>query len=344
MSMLYLHCGWPRTSTTSLQTVVYESRERLYADGLLYPEEWTAQTRITHRGLADLLQESLDSERVLDDFERFLAAHADRDVLFSVEMLSNWVGSEQRQDALLKLLEAAMRVMPVRCIWTLRRHDELLVSLVLLNLKMAPAVPPALSEVRAQAPTRSRRLGGVGDLDSRFAGMRRVERALDGDVTYLEYDPDGTHNLQLLRLLELPPALESDLGEALRSGPRLHSGPTLKEAAALLNVEALSKRAGVELDRGRLQRLFTRPDFSPGELRFADDQPCDPVDAELRRELHERALAAARRHDLRAYVEFFADAEIEPHDPPDLGQENITDRDLEQLVAHASEPDPAPVA
>src|SRR4029077_21243280 len=216
----------------------------LAAAGIVYPDRWRAKRGLTHHGLAELLRASLDSDCALDDLMRFLDSQADGDVLFSAEALTYWLMSDQRQEALLKFLSAAREVMPTRCIWTLRRHDEFIGSLFLLSLKRGgkPA-PPAEKADTVPQP------------DQMFAGLRKVEEALD-DVVYVKYDPAGQHNGELLRTFGIPVPLAARIGDQLERAPRLNAAPSYKEAVALVNLDALSTRSGVSLDAPPLRRVF----------------------------------------------------------------------------------------
>jgi hypothetical protein len=315
--MLYLHCGWPRTSTTSLQTALFAQRGRLADAGIVYPDRWRSKTGLTHHGLAQILQASLDSEDALDDFTCFLAAHADRDVLFSAEALTFWLAPVEKQDAFVSFLDAAQEVAPVRCIWTLRRHDEVMRSFYLLRLKTG-------GRVRSPAG----RSGQAPVLEEWFAGLRRVEEAVGGDVVYVKYDPTGRHNAELLRAFGVEGQAEARILEELERGPRLHAGPSHKQAVALTNIEALSARAGVDFEQAALRRAFLDDGFE-----FEQDWRCVLTEPARQRELHGRALTAARRHGVTAYVEFFGDAEVESSTPAQEGTDAITDADLERLVA-----------
>jgi hypothetical protein len=337
--MLYLHCGWPKTSTTSLQAVLYDHKDALRAGGLAYPDEWRSAIGPTHHGLDEILGQSRASERAFDDFRRLLDTHAaaGKDVLASAEVLSSWVVSAERLEAFLGLIVAAQEAMPVRCLWTLRRHDELLVSLLMQSLKMGLRTPPALQGGLSSILERD----DAARLTRKFAGMLAVEQAVGGNVVYVEYDPEGGHNLALLNELGIGPGLVAELGEALESGPRRRLGPTLKEAVVLLNVDAMSARAGVDLDRRALQGLLTGRDYSPGEFEFEDDRRCSPAGVSLRRDLHERALVAAREAGLTAYVEFFRNARVETPPPTALDPEIVTDDDLGRLVSRLRQMEPA---
>jgi hypothetical protein len=311
--MLYLHCGWPRTSTTSLQSALFEHRDTLAAAGIVYSDEWRSKTGTTHHGLAELLAASLESENAFDDFKRFLNARAGKDVLFSAEALTFWLTLPEKQEALLRFLAVAGEVTPVRCVWTLRRHDDFVGSLLLLGLKTGR--------------------GGFGGgksaaLDRKFAGLRKVEELLGDEVVYCRYDSAGKHNSELLRALGIPNELAADIAAKLKAGPRLHASPSHKEAVLLTHLDQLSARAGFDLDGAVLRETFARGDF-----KFAQDWRCQPLEVDVRKRMHERALQAARRHGVRSYVEFFAGDEIED---PALGRtpDVLTDRDMEDLVAH----------
>jgi hypothetical protein len=139
--MLRLHCGWPRTSTTSLQNALFGCRGELVDAGLLYPEKWIAGGA-SHHGLFELLGASPKPEGGLDDFKHFLSDHAERDIVFSVEGITYLLSSTEKLEAVLRLLAAAGEVMPVECVWTLRRLDETLVSFYLLRLALGFDLPP----------------------------------------------------------------------------------------------------------------------------------------------------------------------------------------------------------
>ena len=133
--MLLLHCGWPRTSTTSLQTALYEHRELLARDGIVYPDKWRSSTGLTHHGLAEVLTAALGSDVAFDEVEQFLGEHSHQDILFSAEILTQVVAHSPKRQALLRLMGIVRRVMPVKLIWTLRRTDDFVNSLFLQRLK-----------------------------------------------------------------------------------------------------------------------------------------------------------------------------------------------------------------
>jgi hypothetical protein len=324
--MLYLHCGWDRTSTSSLQAALFAHKDDLAAVGIVYPDMWV-RPRIspTHNGLHELLNESLESEDVFGEFRGFLAGHADRDVLLSAEALTNWLLPQDKQDTLLRLLAVAQEVMPTRCIWTLRRLDEALASLYLLELRWGVEVPPpdeCFDEIREP-----------GQL---FAGLHRVEQAVGDDVVYVKYESAGTHNRELLRAFDIPERLRVAIWEELERRPRLNVRLSHKQAVTLLNLDTLSARVGYELDAVALRSAFNGDEFE-----FEEDRPCALVDSEARRALHERALAAAQRNGITAYADFFEDARFDEPGSVGLEPELLTDGDLERLLAHLAGHSPA---
>jgi len=318
--MLYLHCGWPRTSTSSLQAALGEHRNHLASVGIVYPEKWMTATGLgmTHRGLVELLKASAESDGAFDDFKGYLSEHRDQDVLFSAEILTEWLLAEDKQDALLALLSAAREVMPVKCVWALRRIDDATSSLYLR--------PQA---VGAEVPRLAEQLESVYRLDYLFGGMRRIGDVLEDDVVYVKYDPDGGHNEQLLRAFDMPEQTVSAIVAKLEGSPRLNAQLSHKQVVALVHVDALSARAGVDLDSAVLRKAFYG-----GKFIFEQDWPCELVAEEVTTDLQERALAAANRQGFAPYSEFFGQIEINGSSPTVLEPDAITDRDLRQLMDH----------
>lgn len=316
--MLYLHCGWARTSTTSLQAALFDHRERLAAAGVVFPEKWLTKARPTHYGLSELLEASMQSDEPFDEFKAFLELHPDRDVLFSAEAITTWLLSNEKQEALLRFLAAARQVVPTRCIWTLRRLDDGIRSLYLRRLALGIELRPPREHFEE-----------IPELNMFFDGMCGVDEAAT-DVVYVKYDSSGAHNEELLRAFGIPDEASSAIREQL-DGPRLNSSITHKQAVVLLNLDALSARAGVELDQAALRKAFMS-----GNLTFEEDWRCELVDGGARRALHERVLAVARAQGLAPYVEFFGDAEIAASPPVELGPDTITDEDLERLRSCSS--------
>lgn len=315
--MLFLHCGWPRTGTTSLQAALHEHADELAAAGIRYPDRWRSEIGFTHHGLADVLQAAPDSGPEFGRFMRFLEASSGGSVLFSSEVLSSWLISDQRQAAFLEFLAATQEVMPTRCIWTLRRYDELVRSWLLLGVKHSDrrfhgARPPLDTE----------------QIDARFEGMRRVEDAVGGNAVYCKYDHRGVHIEELLRAFDVPAETAAEIQAWIKSNPNLNAGPTHKQAIALLCIDALSARAGVSLDEGALRAAFRQ-----GEFEFEDDRPCELTNPEWQEELREAALSAAGRHGILAYVRFFQNAGSEQFGESERDASAITDADLERLVS-----------
>lgn len=299
--MLYLHCGWPRTGTSSLQNALHENRERLAEEGIVFPGKVSRGTG-AHNGV--------------DEFMRFLALHADDNVLISAEGITTAL-MLNKSDALPRLLETAREVTQTRCIWSLRRIDALVCSLYMLRLRRGEKIAPP-----------DQFLAKPSKADLLFAGMRRMEAAVNGDVAYVRYDPEGAHNDELLHAFGFPDGARASIIRDVNDA-RLNASPTQKQAAVLLNRDALSARAGVELDGRELREAFRR-----GEFSFENDRRCELVDDGVRRDLHEKALAAARRQDFAQYTEFFGDAEIAPSSPTPLEPEIVSDEDLAKLVTH----------
>lgn len=314
--MLYLHCGWPRTSTTSLQAALFEHKEELAASGIVYPDRWRSPIGLTHHGLSEILSASLESESAFDEFRQFLETQGDRDVLFSAEALTGWLKPGEKLNAFLELLSAARESMPTRCIWTLRRRDELVRSVYLVGLKLRPRgfdwpINP----------------NDAVKLDAQFAGHRGVEEAVDGDVVYVQYDRMGAHHAKLLDAFGIDPPVAARIGDTLARAPRLHAGLTHKQFVVLGNIEALSLRAGVSLDEAAIRNAFRRGDFE-----FERDWSCEWTVTDWQKATHEVALDAARRHGITAYVEFFENAELDGRVPSERDTNAITDDDLRCLA------------
>jgi hypothetical protein len=207
--------------------------------------------------------------------------------------------------------------MPVTCVWTLRRFDDFVCSLYLQGLSMGTAARPPgdLLFVRAEEV---------------FGGMRQMEAHVD-DVRYARYSPDGSHNAELLRALGVPSVLRETIEERVAGDLRLNPTITRKQAASLLNLESLSARCGRALDRRVLCRVF-----GSGTFTFEDDQPCVPVDEEVRGRLRQSALESAGDLGFEPYIRFFENEESEA--PPsseylDLGSDLLSDEDLRRLLS-----------
>lgn len=324
---LHLHCGWPRTGTSSLQAVLFDRREKLAAAGVAYPESWRGPADgPTHHGIYEMLSPP-EGAGALEDLRRFLADRPDRNVVLSAEGLTNWLWPEARLDALVAFLAALREEAQVCCVWTLRRLDAVASSLYLLGLGMGVSMPPPREYFEGwdhpSNPFHPRRI------DELFAGLLTVEEAMGGNVLYVKYDSSGAHGAELLRALDLPDPLRAELGVALSGAPRLRRSLTHKQVAVLLNLEALSASIGLELDGAALRRCF-----GGGALRFDGDRACRLLGDEGRRALHEGALAAARSTGFTPYLDFFGDERLDDRPADPLGAEVLNDADRARLRAH----------
>ena len=317
--MLYLHGGWPRTGTLSLQTALSEHREQLAAERLVFPERWKGEGTPAHHGLYQLLAAGLEPGDPLADLKGFLTAHADRNVLLSAEGIAIWLFSRRGQSAVLSFISAAREAMPVKCVWTLRRFDETLRSAYLFKL----ARGADLDDPSLYFENMCSRAVSV------FPGMGTVEEAVAGEVTYVKYDRSGVHQSSLVDAFDLPDSLSAKIGDHLRTSSRRNVSLSHKAATTLANVDALAEKVGADFDRHALQRAFLQ-----GELVFEEDWRCELVDTEVKRRTHEKAVAAARRAGVTLYVDFYGDDEIAASGPAGLDIEVLTDEDLERLVSH----------
>jgi hypothetical protein len=314
--MIYLHCGWPKTGTTSLQAALVKQEDRLEEAGVYYPREWRVRAG-AHR-FVEVLTALQEPGGPVEELERFMVGHANQDILFSSENLSVWALGG-KIETFLRFLAVLREVGPIRCIWTLRRADEMLHSVFRQMTFVKGKAPdgPFLGELE------------LGDL---FAGMRVVEETVD-EVTYVKYDPAGAHNAELLAAFDLSADLAVPIERELRSGARLNPSASEKAMAAVLNADRLSARTGVELDPDRMRDAF-RSGF-----RFERDRACVLAGYEERQEKHERVLARARAREFTPYLRFFEHEEVGDRSPASrLDPEMITDEDLSGLVARVQQP------
>jgi hypothetical protein len=322
--MLYLHGGWPRTGTSSLQTVLAAYKEELTADGLVYPEEWRDSAAVAHHGLYDLLESSLQSKFALDGFRTHLDTLRDGRVLLSAEGLANWLLTPERLGGLIRLSRLTQGVMPTTFVWTLRRFDDAFASLYLYGLAMGVTLPPLTENDyyvdRLDNPFNARCAGEL------FDAMRELGKVCSGAV-YVMYDSGGLHNQKLLRAFGISDPLTVRLLRQLDAGPRRNVRLSHKQVIVLLNLDALSERTAVELDGALLRKAFRR-----GEVRFVDDRPCELLSLSTRECLHEAALAAAREVGFAPYMEFFGSATVEGGESIALDPDALTDEDLEKIV------------
>jgi uncharacterized protein (DUF1778 family) len=333
--MLYLHCGWPRTSTSSLQAALSAHRSSLADAGILFPEKWWVTTGLgeNHGGLVGLLDDTPEAGEAREDFKRYLVAHSEDDVLLSAETLTEPLFFRDRHDGLGRLLDAAQEAMPTRCIWTLRRIDELAISLA--------RRPKA---VRADSPPLplSDDVGKRERLEDLFAGMTHMERVAGVEAVYLEYASVGAHNMELMSVVGIPQRIQASIGMELNDTPRVNARLSRKQMAVLVNLAELSRKTGVELDEGTVRNAIHQ-----GALVFEGDRIFELKDHDARVALHERALKAARSQGFEPYLRYFADDAIPEGDAAfAVTTDILTDDDLARLVdsvlgrtqAHAADP------
>jgi hypothetical protein len=321
--MLYVHCGWPHTGTTSFQAAMFARRERFVGAGIVYPDRW--QRKNAHHGILELCEPSTATRAAVKGFQEYLEANRDRTVLISSEQLTaglKGVPPAERRGSLLRLLAVARQVTPVTCLWTLRRLDDLVVALYNSAFMTKRSADPPLDRAQWAAAPR------FSSWPARFAGMREVEDVLGGAMIYARYDAEGAHYDELLRAAGMPDSLRREILKELRDGARLNARVTQKAAATLLHLHAISRRAGIEIPRTAVLKAW----FG-GELRFAEDSPCELVDPEVRRVAHEEALKACRAVRFDPYLEFFEQAEPSPAASTPLNPEILNEADLERLVA-----------
>jgi hypothetical protein len=313
--MLYLHCGWQRTGTSSLQATLSQHQEALRAAGILYPDRWRPPSSDAHHRFVDLLEPSTAGEDAIDSFKDYLRSNAERVVLISCEGLSNWLPAERR-GSLLKLVLASQEATPVTCLWTLRSVDALLTSLYLHRIVTARSLPPPADFFREFA----------GWLDEAIVTMCELADAVGGSVAYSRYDDGGEHYDEILSSVGAPRALRAKIMEELRDGPRANVSLGQKGTVLLLHTDTIEDRAGVQLPRSAL-----RAALRAGELRFAGDAPCELVEPQLRKLVHEGVLRASRDAGFAPYVEFFEGHAVDPALATPLDPDVFTDWDLERL-------------
>jgi hypothetical protein len=315
--MLYLHCGWPRTATTTLQTALLRNRERLAEVGIVYPEKWRSHTgNPTHHGIIEMLRPAPDgSPKATDELKQFLIAHRDEQVLLSAEGLTTSLVVKRRENGLPRLIEVAGEMTTVRCVWSMRRVDDSSISTYLLRLRRHSDFP-SVEAFLAKRPAP----------DRLFAGMRAVEETLAGNAVYVKYERGGAHMAALLNAFDVPEPVRGEILTQLE-GERLNGSLTYKQATAIVHRDVLSTRAGVELDFPSLRRAFR-------EFRFERDWRFEPVGSDVRQRLHEQALTSARRQDFVPYIELFGEVEIPPSSPTPTNPDAIDVDDLARLVEH----------
>lgn len=313
--MLYLHCGWQRTGTSTFQALLAEHQDRLADAGVIYPDQWRPGKSDAHHGIVEILAPDTANDGEIERFTDYLRSNADRTVLISCEGLSNWLPAGRRQ-LLIKLLHLARDVTPVRCVWTLRRIDSLLTSLYLHRLVTNKPLPPPADFFQGFSE-----LSGEG-----ITTMRIMDDAFSESAYYNCYDSGGAHYDEILRTVGVPDALREEMMETLRRRSRRNVRLGQKGAIALLHTDEVGQMAGVELPRFALRNALRT-----GKLQLPNDRPCELVEPHLRRAVHEKALEASRNEDFLPYAAFFEGQEVQPTLAGEMDPEAFTDEDLKCL-------------
>lgn len=284
---------------------------------MVYPDDWKGPGNSAHHQLAEVLGRARTSDAAFDEFSEWLANYTDIDMLLSTESFTNWLQTDEAREVFLEFLRRAQEVVPVTCVWSLRRFDDMAHSgYVQLTLGGIRSCPP------------DEFMAGIRP-GHWFSGMRMVEDAVEGRAIYVKYDPSGKHNTELLHAFGLPDQVKAVDPES-KAPPRLNASCSHKQLAAIVNVAELSIRSGVALDKPSLLDAIDH-----GELQFEDDRPCALVEPDVRRDLHERALAAARECGFAPYLRFFEDEQCGPFPAPtSLGPDALSGEDLSRLVSH----------
>jgi hypothetical protein len=131
----FIHCGLPKTGTTSLQKWLASNEGKLRELGVCYPREYRDEEGIAHHNLNTLVGHG---SKYLADCIRKVAitSHAEK-VIFSAEGLSNLLGKEDDyglsffHDLLAILRESCLEP---RLLFTLRRADKYIKSIIVQNI------------------------------------------------------------------------------------------------------------------------------------------------------------------------------------------------------------------
>src|SRR6187397_106104 len=118
--MLYLHCGWLRTGTTSLQAAIIAHRDALAAAAYVYPDRWRTAPVTDHHGLIEMMEKDGEEARQeWDLFQRQLYSLSERTTILSSESLTHWLAKD-KTESLLRLVQTIQTTMPLAILWTLR--------------------------------------------------------------------------------------------------------------------------------------------------------------------------------------------------------------------------------
>ena len=324
--MLYLHCGWQRTGTSSLQAALSEHGERLAAEGIIYPAHWRPRQSDGHHGIVDLLASGPSGRRAVERFQGYLRKNADRTILISSESLTNYL-PKQRRSMLLKILRAAQAVTPATCLWTLRSMDSLLTSLYLHRLATGRPLPSPEEFFE----------GFAGWLADAAMTMRAAEEAVDGGAAYWPYDERGSHQAAILGQVGVIDPLGHEIVEAMRNGRRLNARLTHKGAVVLLHTEAVEASVG-----RRLPRAALRGALRTGELHFAHDaRSFELVRPEARQAVHEAMLRGSRLAGFGPYLDFYGQYRVARVAAVSLDPKTLSRADIDLLGTWARSCEPA---
>jgi hypothetical protein len=331
--MLYLHCGWPHTGTSSFQAALWKKRDRLARAGVLYPD-MSMRERSNHLGghhriLALLGPDTTDSAGIRR-FQDYLRSNAEPETLISTEGLSGWFEDGKRQ-SLLKLLEALREVTPVTCIMTLRRADEFFSSRYNHRLLIDPP-PPSPTAYSLSISQWHVALGFPRWLTG-LAGIREVSDVLDGNLVCCAYDHSGAHNDYILRAAGITNSVRAEVIEQVDQEVRVNTRLSRKAIVAMLHLDTISARIGAPLSQQELRKAWRA-----GRLRFESDDRCELLESNLRTAIHEKALEVSREVGLDPYVELLEQVEIEPSAPASLDPDLLTAEDVERLRRFCAAP------
>lgn len=315
--MLYMHCGFVRTGTTSLQSAIVAHRKELERVGILYPDQWRRPNGVNHHLVLETLRERDGALRLAKQTQEDLRLLPGGRVLLSAEGLSGWTQNRSQVDALLAFLLGARRTMPVRCVWTLRNLVEVLASLYVGQKLANLPNPPTPARFMLDVVTRA--LDGM-------CGLKRLEDSVEN--AYFKYERDGSHQVAILKEIGVPTELHDRIVQHLRGEPRLNVRLTHKGAVVMLHYKELGSRVGFPFSKRALGKLFFSDRF-----RFTDDGPCRLFDPDLLGSMHEEALATARGCGFMPYVDFFEDDRIDEDPPLPTDPDILSDEDLERLIA-----------
>lgn len=322
---LYLHCGWPRTGTTTIQALFTRHRAALASAGIAYPADWQMAGRdeamgvINQNGLARLLEST--GEQMGDELRRTAEAHGGKAVLMSSEELITWRASRGSHGPLKSFLALLQELAPLTCVATIRRVDDFLSSFYLHHmLGERPLLGPQDYFQQMRAYT-DRLITAMGELEAETK-----------ELIHIRYQQTGAHQEDILRAIAIPDGLYEQMVAELRRKPRLNARLSKKAVAVLLHRKTIAARADMPIPSEALRRMHWS-----GELSFGEDAACELLGPDLRRSLHVEALEAARKAGFYAYVEFFGNDEISAPEASPPEPELLLDEDIDYLVDRLAE-------